>query len=135
MSKDEERQVVALLDEWYAWQSAYRPALGFRRSDGRLQYRIPDARDDEEQRWRESQCRLASERAAYVDRCIDSLTWQQRSAIQTCMLRRSGNARVWHSPRFDATTLDALLMEAMRILLNRFIASGLIEGHQETSDL
>lgn len=102
MTEDQSATIDALLQEWWEHSDAYRPALGAPKvSAGFKDYRTgetrradSDLRDDRDAKLREITCDA-------VGACIDTLIWQERTAIDMhCAARQSGYS-VIKNPRLS----------------------------------
>ncbi|MFH5256063.1 hypothetical protein ACGTRS_33015 [Burkholderia semiarida] len=106
MTIDESNQIEELLDEWYDWQAGYVPSLGYGRVDPSCRGFSEDERTlTADERSEEADQKAAKKRAEQVDVCVDTLTWQERVAIQRHMkAKRVGGmnaecgAQVWRDP-------------------------------------
>jgi hypothetical protein len=123
-------QVVGLLRDWYEYESAYRPKLGYeRRSASSAGFRISQQWDERE-RDDSLDDQLLAARAKVVDACIDKLEPRFRIAIQTHMSNDAAGAQVFRNPRhaesqaadFDAAVAMLAAMLASQGLIDKKLA-------------
>lgn len=118
MTQDESLQIEELLAVWYAWQSAWTPALGAGRVDPSCrgfqsawkQWLTQDERRELERI--EAEKRVAEQ----VDVCVSGLVdWKHRAAIQVHMKNKTSGAMVFRSPRLAGR--DHELYQAAKVIL------------------
>ncbi|MFM0506673.1 hypothetical protein [Paraburkholderia sp. RL17-373-BIF-A] len=145
MTIDESNQVEELLTGWYGWQRGYSVNLGAGRVDPSCRgFDESDRFATIEERTDAAERKAQRKQAEQVDLCVDSLTWQQRAAIQTHMRQKDSgqimDARIaalndgcgvaaWCNPRkFDLSFAHELYQEAKFALLPALRRRGLIKG-------
>jgi hypothetical protein len=121
-----DEQVEELLTDWYAWQSEYRPKLGYGRHDATTRGYQP--------RWRDSSdladiahANARKQVCEAVDACVQRLDPQARVAIQTEMRNRFSRSTSWSSIRLPGT-LEEEFARAKEMLAPLFEARDLIEA-------
>lgn len=136
MTIDESNQIEELLSEWYDWQAGYVPRLGFGRVDPSCRGFSEDERIlTADERSEQADRKAAKKRAELVDVCVDTLTWQERAAIQRHMkTKRIGamnvacGANVWSNRRGpDLSDAHANYHAAKEALYPRVSARGLLK--------
>lgn len=125
-------QVVGLLRDWYDYESAFRPKLGYeRRAASSAGFQI-SRQWDESERDDILDDELLAARAKIVAECIDKLELRFRIAIQTEMRNGAVGAQVFRNPRhansqtadFDAAVAMLAAMLASRGLIDKKLAGG-----------
>lgn len=128
MTQDESIQVENLLLAWHRWQSSYKPALGHSRCDPMFrECEIPSTSETAKDRSDKVDDKIWKRNSETVEACVDSLTWQQRAAIQTEMLNKRSGAKVFSNPRFAPAEIHYLYQSAKEDLFPRFVTRGLIK--------
>jgi hypothetical protein len=128
MTQDESDQVEDLLIAWHRWQDSYRPQLGAPRcSPTCREYEIPTASLDAKERAEITDAKIWKRNGEAVDVCVDSLSWQQRAAIQTNMRNKRAGFEVFKNPRFAPAEIHYLYQAAKEDLFPRFVTRGLIK--------
>lgn len=105
MTHDESAQIEDLLRTWYAWQQreSFREVRGMwypAQDQTCKQYRSGDAWAAENDQHEADETKLEDLQSEIIQLCIDSLTVEQRSAIQISMRNKTGPA-VWRSNRVE----------------------------------
>lgn len=128
MTQDESNQVEDLLIGWHRWQDCYSPQLGMPRcSPTCREYEIPSAKLTDQERSEIVDMKVWKRNGESVDVCVDSLTWQQRAAIQTNMRNKRAGYEVFKSPRFTECEIHYLYQSAKDDLFPKFVTRGLIK--------
>ncbi|NOV28023.1 hypothetical protein E5S69_31550 [Cupriavidus necator] len=105
MTQDESAQIEDLLLTWYAWQQreSFREVRGMwypAQDQTCKQYRSGDAWAAENDQYEADETKLEDLQSEIIQLCIDSLTVEQRAAIQISMCNKTGPA-VWRSNRVE----------------------------------
>ncbi|WP_244110443.1 hypothetical protein [Burkholderia ambifaria] len=141
MTIDESNQIEALFDEWYAWQAGYVPSLGYGRVDPSCRgFSESERALTADERAEEADRKAAERRAEQVDLCIDSLSWQERAAIQRHMkaktvaaMNRACAASVWHDARaYGQPDIHELYQQAKRSICMTLRRRGMLSGAEKS---
>lgn len=128
MTLDESNQVEELLLAWHRWQSNYQPALGHSRCDPMFrECEIPSLSETDQDRSEKVDAKIWKRNSETVEACVESLSWQQRAAIQTEMRNKRAGATVFSNPRFAPAEIHYLYQSAKEKLHPQFVARGLIK--------
>lgn len=128
MTQDDSALVEELLLSWHRWQSTYQPALGHSRCDPMFrECEIPSPSETAQDRSEKVDAKIWKRNSEAVEACVESLSWQQRAAIQTEMRNKRVGASVFSNPRFSACEIHHLYRAAKEALFPRFVARGLIK--------
>jgi len=128
MTLDQSEQVETLLLEWHRWQDVYRPALGGNRCDPTCrEYRTSNQFLTPQERAEAVDKKIWEANSVQVDLCVDTLTWQQRAAIQTSMRNKRSGCSVFSNARIPAADSHELYQKAKDLLFPQFEVRGLIK--------
>lgn len=114
-----------VLAEWYEYEDAFRPKLGYERRSSSCNFQISRQWDESDHDDRVDDDLLAA-RARAVAECIEKLDTRFRVAIQTEMHNRNVGRSVYRNPR-NPETQAADFNAALAILAPMLAARGLIE--------
>jgi hypothetical protein len=106
MTHDESAQIEELLLTWYAWQEreSFREVRGMwypPQDQTCKQYRSGDAWAAENDQHEADETKLEDLQSEIIQLCIDSLTVEQRAAIQISMCNKVVGAAVFRSNRVE----------------------------------
>jgi hypothetical protein len=128
MTQDQSEQVEELLIQWHRWQDSYQPSLGAPRcSPTCREYQIPTASLSNKERAEITDAKIWKRNSEAIEACMDSLSWQQRAAIQTSMRNKRAGFEVFTNPRFAPAEIHYLYQGAKEKLLPQFVTRGLIK--------
>lgn len=128
MTLDESQQVEELLIGWHRWQDSYVPALGLPRCDPTCRdCEIPSPGQTAQERAEVTDAKIWRRNSEAVDVCVDTLTWEHRSALQTNMRNKRAGYEVFTNPRFTKEQIHTLYQDAKERLLPQFLTRGLIK--------
>jgi hypothetical protein len=128
MTQDESLLVEELLLAWHRWQDCYSVQLGLPRCDPTCRdYQIPTASLSDKERGEITDAKIWKRNGEAVDVCVDTLSWQQRAAIQTSMRNKRAGFEVFKNPRFEPVEVHYLYQSAKEDLYPKFVVRGLIK--------
>lgn len=129
MTLDESLQIEEILSAWYEWQSGYSVNLGAGRVDPACRnFDESDRYATIEERTQEAERKSQRKQAELVDLCVDTLTWQQRAAIQTHMKNKFCGVVVWSNMRLTLEEVHVLYQTAKESLLPLLGKRGMIKA-------
>jgi len=123
MTREESDQIEELLLIWYEWARRYRPALGAPRVSP---YGRGSSGDAYGPSGDEVDARIAAEKAAAVDVCLNELTWQQRSAVGIHIANKAAGSTVYKNPRLTPEQHHSSYQEAKSTLLPMLRKRGMV---------
>jgi hypothetical protein len=134
MTEDQSYQIEELLLAWHRWQSQYTEAMGFPRCSPSLRdCEIPTKHQTDQERSEVVDAKIFKRNGETIDACVDSLTWQERAALQTNLRNKRTGYEVFKNPRLSQDELHGLYQGAKERLLPMFVSRNLIKPELEAA--